>query len=269
MKTPKQCLPWLTLLAAVTAAPLLGRDDGSCTAEHNHGWWNDSKGFAEARQEQLPNASLNQIDPGQNGSVRVHGWDKSNVLVKACVQTSAPTEDEARQLASQIKITQGAGHIEAKGPHPGGRRGWSVSYEIWMPEQAETKIEAYNGSVSVEQIRGGVRFHTLNGSVKLTDVGGDVAGETTNGSVLVRVAEGSKYRNGLRVATTNGSVRLELPDGFGAQVEASTVNGSIRTGFPITVSGEIGRHLSFTLGDGAAAIEARTTNGSIHIERRA
>ncbi len=243
--------------------------DQDCAANHNHGWWGgDSASFAQSRQERLPNASVNYVDPGQNGSIRIHGWSNNDVLVKACIQTSAPSDSEARDLATKVQITKGAGHIQASGPAEGNGRNWSVSYEIWMPNEAETKLEAYNGSISVEDIHGRLRFHTLNGSVKLNDVGGDVTGETTNGSVTVSVARADRYGNGLRLETTNGSVRLELPENFAARVEASTVNGSIHTDFPITVSGEIGKHLSFQLGQGGPDVEAKTTNGSIHIARR-
>ncbi len=243
-------------------------DEQGCSA--NHGWWHDSANFAQSRQERIPNASVNYIDPGQNGSIRVHAWNNPDVLVKACIQTSAPSESEARDLASQVKITKGAGHIEASAPGESGNgRNWSVSYEVWVPSSSAAKLDAYNGSIAVDGVQGRLRFHTQNGSVRLNDVGGDVEGETTNGSVTVRVTDANRPARGLRVETTNGSVNLELPQNFSARVEASTVNGRIRTDFPITVSGEIGKQLSFTLGNGGPEIAAKTVNGSIHISRRA
>lgn len=257
------------LLLSVFAFTAFGAEDEGCSANHSHSWWGNTENFAQSRQERLPNAAVNYVDPGQNGSIRVHGWSNSDVLVKACIQTSAPSEEEARDLAAKVKITKGAGHIEASGPANHDGRNWSVSYEVWMPAASEAKLEAYNGSIAVDDLQGRLRFHTLNGSVRLVDVGGDVEGETTNGSVNVSVAHGGHYSGRLRVETTNGSVKLELPADFAARVEASTVNGSIRTDFPITVSGEIGKHLSFTLGSGGPAIDAKTINGSIHFTRKA
>ncbi len=255
------------LLFSALALSALAADDGGCSA--NHSWWGGAPSFAQSRQERVPSATINYVDPGQNGSIRVHGWQNADVLVKACIQTSAPSEGEARDLAGQVKITRGGGHIEASGPQNRDGRNWSVSYEIWMPASSQVKLDAYNGSIAVDGVTGRLRFHTLNGSVRLVEAGGDVEGETTNGSVTVSVAANGHFENGLRVETTNGSVRLELPESYSARVEASTVNGSIRTDFPITVSGEIGKHLSFTLGSGGPEIEAKTTNGSIHISRRA
>lgn len=271
MKTLITGLAFAALAMQATGAPAHGfggnTDRAGCSA--SHGWWGHDANFAVGREERLPSAAINYVDPGQNGSIRVHGWSNGDVLVKACIQTSAASEGEAKDLADQVKITKGAGHVQASGPANRNGRNWSVSYEIWMPMTAAAKLDAFNGSISVEGVHGRLRFHTLNGSVRLSDVSGDVDGETTNGSVAVSVSNGSPGGGGLRVETTNGSVRLELPKDFSAKVEASTVNGSIRTDFPITVSGEIGKHLSFTVGSGGREIEAKTTNGSIPITRRA
>ncbi|MDQ2843874.1 MAG: DUF4097 family beta strand repeat-containing protein [Acidobacteriota bacterium] len=271
MKSLVTCLMVCALALTISAAPARAgfatdSSDENCSANHS---WGDAANFAQTRQERLQSSAVNYIDPGQNGSIRVHAWDNADVLVKACVQTSAPTDSEARDLASKVRITNGAGHIEASGPSERGRRNWSVSYDIWMPANSGTKLTAFNGSITVDGLHGRIRFHTLNGSVRLLDVGGDVDGDTTNGSVTVSVASTGRYAGGLRLETTNGSVKLELPENYSAKVEASTVNGSIKTDFPVTVSGEIGKHLSFTLDSGGPEIDAKTTNGSIHITRRA
>ncbi len=254
------------LLGMLSISAVSAAEDDSCSA--NHSWWGSGSGFAQSRQERLPSAAVNYVNPGQNGSVRIHGWNDSDVLVKACIQTQAPSDAEAHDLASHVRITNGAGHIEASGPANRDRYSWSVSYQIWMPVQSETKIEASNGSIAVDGVKGRIRFHTLNGSVRMSDAGGEIEGETTNGSVTVSVAQAGHYGNGLKLETTNGSVKLELPADFSARVEASTVNGSIRTDFPIKVSGEIGKHLSFTLGSGGPAIDTKTVNGSIQITRK-
>ncbi len=261
---------WLSLAVLIfgSAAGLQASDEG-CTANHNdHSWWGRSAGFAQVRQERLPGSSFNTVDPGSNGSIQIHGWRNADVLVKACIQTQAPSESEAREIASKVRITRGAGHIEASGPSSHGNRNWTVSYEIWMPRESETKLETENGFIHVDGLAGRLRFHTTNGSVELREVGAEVAGDTTNGSITVDVAHGDRFGSNLRLETTNGNIRLALPENFSARVQASTVNGSIKTDFPVTVNGEIGKSVAFTLGDGGPQVEARTTNGSVHITRR-
>jgi hypothetical protein len=223
--------------------------------------------YAESRDQRLAGASTNRIDPGQNGSVLVHGWNQNDVLVRACILATAPSEREARTLASQVKIAQGPGRIEPDGPSEDHRHHWDVSYEIWLPSASNLDIQANNGSIAIDLVHGQIRFNTVNGSVRLNQVGGDVDGSTTNGSLKIELAGDRWDGRGLRAETTNGSVRVSVPENYSAKVEASTVNGRVHVDFPLTVSGELGRNLSFQLGSGGPTIEARTTNGGIYFGR--
>jgi hypothetical protein len=238
-----------------------------CSANHFH--INDLISYAESRDQRLPNGSTNYINPGENGSIRVHGWNNSDVLVRACIQAAAPSEAEARALAFQVAITRSTGDIEPSVPSSAERRYWGVSYEVWVPTASNLNLKANNGSIHVESVRGQIRFHTLNGSVHLSEIAGDVDGSTTNGSLAIDLTGTGWTGNGLRAETTNGSVRLNLPETFSAQVQASTVNGRVRVDFPVTISGEIGKTMSFQLGAGGPLIEAKTVNGSVHIARKA
>lgn len=272
MKRSFVCVLFVAGALAVLPSPAraesgstVGTED-RCSADHFR--VNDLVSYAESRDQQLTNGSLNHINPGANGSIKVHGWNNSDVLVRACIQTAAPSDSEARSLASQVRITGGVGMIEPSGPSTGESRYWSVSYEVWAPSTANLDLQANNGSIEVENVDSQVRFHTQNGSVHLDGVAGDVDGSTTNGSLTIDLAGSGSKGGALRAETTNGSVRLNLPKNFSAQVRASTVNGRVNVDFPITLSGEIGRTLSFQLGNGGPLVEAKTVNGSVHIARR-
>ncbi len=258
-----------SMLAAVAPVHAIASDDSrECLASHFN--VNDLTSYAETKEQRLASSSVNNIDPGVNGSVRVHGWNNADVQVKACVMTAAATEQEARNLASQISIVQGPGNIEARGPSNDEHQHWSVSYEVWVPTESNLSLKAHNGSLGVDDVHGQIRFETLNGSVRLNAVNGDVEGTTTNGSVAVDVANGTWNGAGMHVKTTNGSVRLRLPENVSAHVEASTVNGSVHTDFPATIpagSSESRRHITLDLGGGGPTIEATTVNGSVHITR--
>ena len=270
----KSSVLYLTVLGtafALFATPALARQStaakagDSCSAHFKAG---ELASYAESRDERLPNSSTNYINPGSNGSIRVHGWTNSDVLVRACIQTAAPSDSEARTLASQVTITRGPGMIEPSGPPNAARQYWGVSYEIWVPNRANVEMKANNGSIALDSLAGQIRFHTQNGSVHLSDVAGDVDGSTVNGSLSIDLAGSGWKGNGLRAETKNGSVRLSLPENFSAQVQASTVHGRINIDFPVTVSGEIGKSLSFQLGSGGPVVEAKTVNGNVSIARK-
>jgi hypothetical protein len=240
-------------------------DQHTCSADNYR--VNDLVTYAETREQHLAPQSENVINPGANGSISVHGWSSNDILVKACIHAAAGTEAEARELASHVAITRGPGQIKPDGPATDHQRHWDLSYEIWAPNNSNLEMDANNGSISIETIQGKIRFRTSNGSVRLTQVGGDVDGSTTNGSLSIDLSGASWAGRGLNATTTNGSSQLNVPENYSANVETSTVNGRVHVDFPVKVSGEVGKHLSFQLGSGGPTIEARTTNGGVHIGR--
>lgn len=248
-------------LALLAGQALLAAAD-NCNADH---WnWNSQPTVAESREQHVPAASKTTINPGPNGGIKIHGWNNTDVLVKACVHASAPTEAEANALLREIKTVRGPGDLEPDAPSSSHSRNWSVSYEIWMPNNSNIEAHAVNGGITIEALEGQIHFHTQNGGVTLVGVAGDVDGSTQNGGVNIQLT-GSSWRGaGLRAETQNGAVNLRVPNGYSAQVEASTVNGGMHVEFPVQLNGKT---LSFNLGSGGAPIRAKTINGAIHISK--
>jgi hypothetical protein len=105
---------------------------------------------------------------------------------------------------------------------------------------------------------------TLSG--KLTSL----RAHTGDGSVTVRADQGSTAGGDWDITTGDGSVTLTIPDGFGAELDAHTGDGGIRTE-ELTVSnvtGQISRNsLRGRLGGGGHNLRVRTGDGSITIRR--
>jgi DUF4097 and DUF4098 domain-containing protein YvlB len=224
--------------------------------------------FCDVREKRISAPRQLDVDGQQNGSVSVHGWDRSDVLIQAKIQTEAEEASDARDLANAITIDVDGGHVRAEGPSSGRRQSWSVSYDIWMPRQTNLHASTHNGGVSVEDVDARLELSAVNGGIHLRGVSGDVRGETSNGPLNV-ILDGDQWRGpGLDLRTTNGPVNLEIPDGYSAQLETGTVNGGMRIDFPVTLQGNIGRRITTQLGRGGASIRAVTTNGPVEIHRR-
>ena len=87
----------------------------------------------------------------------------------------------------------------------------------------------------------------------------------TNGSISSKL---DRFEDDDRIylKTTNGSIKLRLPEDAKADVEASTVNGSIHTDFALTVRGKIlKRKLNGRINGGGGRVKLSTVNGSISI----
>ena len=210
------------------------------------------------------------IDGERNGSIQVVGWSGDSVSVTARIQAQARTDGAAQAILPRIKITADGRSVRSDGPSMDGydNESWAVSYVVFVPRRFDLDLEAHNGGLSVRGVSGKLELGTTNGSLGLDDVGGDVRAHTQNGSLNVQLT-GTKWDGaGLDAETHNGSVRLSVPETYSARLETGTVNGRINTEIPITVSGNISRRMSFSLGSGGAPVRATTTNGSVSITRR-
>lgn len=211
-----------------------------------------------------------EIDGRENGSIRVFGWDGDSVRVTARMQAQADDDAEAAKLLKDVRIVTDGRSVRAEAPRGDSwyRSGWSVSYTVEVPRRFDLGLEAHNGSLRVDGVTGRLDLRTTNGSVALQDVGGDVHARTQNGSMNVALAGTSWDGSGLDAETQNGSVRLEIPQKYAAQIETGTVNGAINTDFPVTVQGRISRRLSLPLNGGGKTIRVTTTNGGVRLSTR-
>lgn len=251
----------------LSAAVVAQAPDDPCAdvARHN----DDGYRTCDVREYTLAAGPLT-VEAGRNGGIRVEGWDRNEIRVRAIVTARAESESEARQMASAVQVSAGGGHVEASGPSPGHRAWWSVSYRIDVPRITDLDLRARNGGIAVGQVSGTIRFATTNGGVRLIELSGDVRGRTRNGGLTVTLGGHQWQGAGLEAETSNGGVTLAIPDGYNADLTTRTVNGSFRTEYPITLQGELSsrRGIATTLGSGGPPIQVRTTNGGVRIKRR-
>jgi hypothetical protein len=225
----------------------------------------DRERFCEVRDVRMPSGQRVAVDARENGSVRFFGADRSDVLVRALIQSYGDSRAEAQGIAKDVRIQASNDRVYADGPSNRRRQGWYVSYEVWVPRRMNLEAETHNGSVSVSDVEGRMDLSAVNGSITVRRVGGDVRAETTNGSVTASLTGTTWSGNYLDLETTNGSVVLDIPRGYNAQLETGTVNGGMNIDFPITVQGSISRRITTRLGNGGPRIRAMTTNGGVRI----
>ncbi len=243
-------------------------DDDWCD---ENGWNNNLESYCEVQEFGLDaDRDRIRVDGGQNGGIRIKGWDKDEILVRAKVTGYARSESKAKELADGVKVITGR-TIEADVPERDrswGKKAWvSVSFEVYVPHKSNLALDTYNGGLSIKDVEGDMSFDVLNGGVSLVHVAGNVEGHTTNGGLSVKL-EGNSWRGeGLDVKTTNGGVTLKIPENYSAQLETGTVNGRLNFDFPVTVKGKLDRKISTTLGDGGKTIRIMTTNGAVSVKR--
>jgi len=207
------------------------------------------------------------VNARPNGGITVVGTNRRDIRVVARIQANARREADAREVLEEIQLHTD-GEIRATGPRTGRDESWSVSFVLEVPRTIDLDLSSTNGGIAVEGVEGDLDLRTTNGGLTLEAVAGAVRGRTTNGGITVAL-EGDRWRgSGLDVQTTNGGVRLQVPERYNARLETGTVNGGLNFDFPVTVRGRISRRLTTDLGEGGAPIRVMTTNGGVTVSRR-
>jgi hypothetical protein len=259
----------LVALAAAPGAARQGRvvDDGWCREDRSNG---DRFQACEVREFSVPaGASQVTVDAAPNGGIQVTGSPRGDMVIHAKVTAQAESQQRARDILSGVRVDAAADRISADGPQGLDRReSWSVSYRIAVPTQTSLDLKTTNGGISIDNVEGRLEFTTVNGGVKLSAVSGDVHGRTSNGGVDVDLDGATWQGEGLDVQTSNGGVKLRIPEQYSARLEAGTVNGGISIDFPITLQGRIDREITTNLGAGGPLIRVRTNNGGVKVMKK-
>jgi DUF4097 and DUF4098 domain-containing protein YvlB len=140
-----------------------------------------------------------------------------------------------------------------------------VEYKIKIPETADLNIVTTNGNVEVNDICGRIRMESTNGEILAEDIKGLVRCNTTNGSIRVDF-EDIPVEDEMFFKTTNGSIRLYLPQNYGGHVDLKTTNGEVESEFRVKDANYKKRtRLNGWINTGDSDITCSTTNGSIYL----
>jgi DUF4097 and DUF4098 domain-containing protein YvlB len=245
-----------------------------------------------------------------DGSINVRGWDRNEVSVEVeKVGSDQQTVDRIQVKTSQ---DGNAITVDVPKPSPlessGMRRSPSANLVVTVPMKTAVVARSGDGSIEVRSVNGKVDLNTDDGSVRVEEIGGDLIARTGDGSVQgrkvdgraeIRTGDGSVGLDGVLtgvtietrdgsievtarpgsrtdtdwdVTTGDGHVRLEVPAGFGAEVDARSGDGRVRVD-TLTDTPE-GRDrdderssVTGRLGGGGKALRVRSSSGSITVKR--
>jgi hypothetical protein len=206
-----------------------------------------------------------------NGPVHISAWDRNEVKVDAIKRAW----DKDRLAEAKIEVDSSQDSLSIRTEYPGhDHTFWndhrhdqpaSVEYTLTVPRNVRLdEIKLVNGNLDVEGVNGEVRVSCVNGRLTARKLGGRAELSTVNGRLDADVA---RLESPLEVSSVNASVLLTLPSDTKADVEASTVSGSISNDFGIPVSHHqwVGHDLRGELGGGGPHVRVSNVNGRIEI----
>lgn len=139
-----------------------------------------------------------------------------------------------------------------------------VDFIVKVPAGVNLAAKTVNGGIVAQHLRSNINADTVNGAVEVSS-SELVQAKTVNGSIDARMGV-HNWPSPLSFETVNGSISLHMPDGISANVSAATVNGAMKSDFPITVNGRFGpKKMEGKLGNGGPELKLKTVNGSVNL----
>jgi DUF4097 and DUF4098 domain-containing protein YvlB len=246
-----------------------------------------------------PQVTLSTFD----GSIEVRAWDRSEVLVqveKYALTDEAAADIEVRAEQSGDHVTVDVRNRLANRHFTLGLNR-SARLVAFVPGALDLQATSGDGSIDVERLNGAIELRSGDGSIQGRDLDGDLRAQTGDGSVrlddvngsldigtgdgsivargrltsvrarsgdgsiTVQAEPGSAARDDWNIFTGDGSVTLQLPDDFSAELDARTGDGniSIRDGALSEVTESRKRSVKGRLGSGGGSLRVRSGDGTI------
>jgi DUF4097 and DUF4098 domain-containing protein YvlB len=244
--------------------------------------------YVEHEQKQFvfyPGGKI-ELAAGVPGNIKIVGWQKGSVEVKAEKIAYYISPERAKELISQcsvrVRYNQTSARILTSGPAATGTSGMKVEINlaIYVPqEKTDIKASLVQGDFDVESVNGWIEATLREGSLSTKALSGYFSGTTQRGDIRVEMS-GKRWR-GLEfdAVTQNGFIDLSLPVEYSAALQLQTHNGKVLVDYPPqVVDGEASppqivirkneQALSASVGDGGAPIRLLTYAGDITLRKQ-
>jgi DUF4097 and DUF4098 domain-containing protein YvlB len=134
--------------------------------------------------------------------------------------------------------------------------------------KGEMQLRSGDGSQDLDQVDGKLRATTGDGHIRANGRFDGLELKTGDGRVEARANAGSELATGWRLESGDGSVTLEVPENFAADVDLHTGDGHIDLDMPVTTEGKIREHeVHGKINGGGNLLVIHTGDGSIRLRK--
>jgi DUF4097 and DUF4098 domain-containing protein YvlB len=179
------------------------------------------------------------------------------VLVHFDVSTPSPSDVELHTVDGDALVEGIDGQLEVR----------SVDGAVTLSRCAgRLSAKSVDGDLRVDDARGNVTVETVDGRISVDGTVRALQARSTDGRIEIDVLPGSAMDSEWSLRTTDGDIRLTLPENFSADLDVSTGDGAIHSDHAITITGTTSKHrLAGKMAQGGNLLRIRTTDGDIAI----
>jgi len=241
-----------------------------------------------------------------DGHIRVDTWDRNEVSAHVLVRGwsvgvgSGDVRISERQDGNTITLDVRA----PRSVWSFNLQSRSIEIELSVPRQANLVARSGDGHIQVGDLAGDVNLRTGDGHITLTGVRGPMRvytgdgrieghrlegpldAQTGDGSIRVsglfdqldlrtgdghiqaEVESGSKVAAGWSLRTSDGNIRLRVPENIRADLEVHTGDGRVNLDFPVEVLGRLNpANIRGRINGGGPLLRLRSGDGNITLDK--
>jgi len=245
-----------------------------------------------------------------NGSIKVEGYAGDKILIEAVRSINAKTTERLEKGKKEMQLNQidrydtiiyyvgGSCNKFVYGRKKDKHQRWTYDWDcednncretydykfdfkIKVPYSINVEVSTINdGSITVEQMKAGVKANNINGAIVLIGLEGPTEAVTINGDVDLDYTKNPG--SACRFYTLNGDINANFQKGLAANMSFKTFNGDLYTNLenvesmPMEVEkvkGENGFHLKvggsrYKIRQGGALLDFETFNGDAIVKEK-
>jgi DUF4097 and DUF4098 domain-containing protein YvlB len=221
-----------------------------------------------------------------DANLRVDTWDQNTIEIHVNSRRYKIGDGGIKIIEHQ---TGDSVDLELRYPHHifsiefGSNR---VDVDIHMPREGRVKLHTGDGAIElanlkgdmdvesgdghqeIDSVDGKLHAHTGDGHIRATGRFDSLDLSTGDGRIEARALPGSAMNSSWTLHSGDGSVSLQLPDNFAADIDLHTGDGHINLDIPVTVEGRVGeKDIRGKMNGGGNLLTVHTGDGSIEIQK--
>jgi DUF4097 and DUF4098 domain-containing protein YvlB len=225
-----------------------------------------------------------------DANIHVSTWDQNTIEARVTTTRYKIGDDgiriEERQTGDMVEIDVRYPRSHGVTIEWGNHGSHRVDIDIHMPREGRVDLHTADGKIELGNFKGEMQLRSGDGSQEIDSVDGKLRAttgdghirangrfdeldlKTGDGRVEARALAGSALTTGWRLESGDGTVTLEVPDNFAADVDLHTGDGHIDLDMPITTDGKIRENeIRGKLNGGGNLLVIHTGDGSIRLRR--
>ncbi len=201
-----------------------------------------------------------------SGNVKVTGYKGDSIVVDAF------KTGRDRDLL-KVEDLSSVDRVDLKVVYPDrGNCDASVNFELRVPQGVEYNYEhlaSVSGNVEIASVRGRLRAESVSGNVTVQNVTGVVSAQSVSGNVDVEISK-LEGTGEMKFSSVSGDVNVKAPANLDADIEMSSLSGSLKCDFPIEIHERRygpGRSARGRLGSGLNNLRITSVSGRVSLIR--